>query len=183
MKDGSKKLRAESAEVLYAVGGIVTVDAATVAALVHDAGQNPRRRIRLCTHTGVEDAVHEMMIVHDRSCYVRPHKHVGKSESFHVVEGEVDVVIFDDAGTVTGVIPMGPFGSERPFFYRIDQPLFHTLLIRSDVLVFHETTSGPFRREQTVFAPWAPEEDDRNAVNSFLAQLNDIVAARRGLQA
>ncbi len=182
MSDYLEKAHVESAEVIYAGKGIVTVDRAAIAGLVRDAARNPRRRIRLCTHASVDDAVHEMMIVHERSCYVRPHKHVGKSESFHVIEGDVDVVIFDDAGNVTDVIPMGPYGSGRAFFYRIAQPLFHTLLIRSDVLVFHETTAGPFRREQTLFAPWAPEDADREPVDRFLARLNEIVAARRTVQ-
>ena len=31
-----------------------------------------------------------MLIVHPAGAYVRPHKHEGKSESTHVVEGDVD---------------------------------------------------------------------------------------------
>jgi len=182
VKDGSGKFRVESAEVLYAGEGIVTVDAATVAALVRDGLRNARHRIRLCTHTDARDAVHEMIIVHDRSCYVRPHKHLGKSESFHVIEGEVDVVIFDDVGRVSDVIPMGPYGSDKPFFYRIAEPLYHTLLIRSDVLVFHETTSGPFRREQTVLAPWSPV-DSTAEVQRYRKELVAAVAEKLSARA
>jgi cupin fold WbuC family metalloprotein len=168
--------RVESAEVVYADEGIVTVDSASIAALIRDAAHNPRRRIRLCTHSNVEDAVHEMLIVHERSCYVRPHKHIGKSESFHVIEGEVDVVILDDLGNVTDVISMGPYGSDRSFFYRIAEPLYHTLLIRSEVLVFHETTSGPFQRDQTVFASWSPDGEEADEVASYLSVLNTTIA-------
>jgi cupin fold WbuC family metalloprotein len=174
--------RVESAEVLYATDGIVTVDAAAIAELKRDAGANPRRRIRLCAHAGVDDRLHEMLIVHARDAYVRPHKHIGKSESFHVIEGDVDVVIFDEGGGVTEVIQMGTVGSGRPFFYRIATPLFHTLLIRSAVLVFHEATNGPFNRADTVFAPWAPQEVDAAAVQTFLNRLNDVVAVHLGAQ-
>jgi cupin fold WbuC family metalloprotein len=170
--------RVESAEVLYAPEGLVTLDADAVVQLKRDAARNPRRRIRLCAHTGVDDRLHEMLIVHERECYVRPHKHLGKSESFHVIEGEVDVVIFDDAGGVADVIPMGAYASGRPFFYRLAEPTFHTLLIRSPVLVFHETTSGPFRREETVFAPWAPDDSKPDDVQRYLTGLNDRVASR-----
>jgi len=162
---------AESAEVRYATDDIVLVDAADVARLNEAAAQNPRRRIRLCAHLGVDDRLHEMIIVHTKGTYVRPHKHVGKSESFHVIDGEADVVVFDDDGGVREVIAMGAFASGRPFFYRIAAPLYHTLLIRSDVLVFHETTGGPFRRADTVFAPWAPEDHDAPQVRRFLADL------------
>lgn len=170
--------RIESAEVLYAGEGIVTVDAAEVAALKLGAHGNPRARIRLCAHHDVNDPLHEMIIVHESGCYVRPHKHLGKSESFHVIEGEVDVVIFDEDGAIADVIPMGSYSSGRAFFYRIASPAYHTLLIRSQVLVFHETTSGPFRREQTVFAPWSPEDAQAEAVTRYVAELNRAVATR-----
>jgi cupin fold WbuC family metalloprotein len=166
----------ESPEVRYATCPIVLVDAADITRLKADAQNNPRRRIRLCAHYGVDDRLHEMVIVHTKDAYVRPHKHLGKSESFHVIEGEVDVVVFDEGGAVTDVIPMGSFASGRPFFYRIAAPLFHTLLIRSEVLVFHETTGGPFRRADTVFAPWAPEDGDVAAVSRFLADLEAQLA-------
>ena len=160
--------RAESAEVRYATDAVVLVASADVATLKAEAGRNPRRRMRLCAHTGVDDTLHEMIIVHARNTYVRPHKHLGKSESFHVIEGEVDVVLFDEGGAVTDTIEMGSFASGRPFYYRIAAPTFHTLLIRSDVLVFHESTGGPFRRADTMFAPWAPEDGDAAAVARFV---------------
>jgi len=171
-REGSfARAAAESAEVRYATDDIVLVDAGDVARLNAAAQQNPRRRIRLCAHLNVDDRLHEMIIVHTKDTYVRPHKHVGKSESFHVIDGEADVVVFDDDGGVREVIAMGPFASGRPFFYRVAAPVYHTLLIRSDVLVFHETTGGPFRRADTLFAPWAPEDADAPAVRRFLADL------------
>jgi cupin fold WbuC family metalloprotein len=169
---------AESAEVRYATDAIVLVDAGDVRDLKAAAGENARRRIRLCAHHGIDDRVHEMLIVHASGTYVRPHKHQGKSESFHVIEGEVDVVVFADDGGVADVIRMGAFASGRPFFYRIAEPLYHTLLIRSDVLVFHETTSGPFQRADTVFAPWAPEDSEGDGVRRYLAELEARLISR-----
>ena len=165
----------DNPEVLYAGEGVVTVDADTISALKEGALHTERRRIRLCTHPGVDDRLHEMLIIHERGTYVRPHKHLGKSESFHVIEGHADVVVFGEDGRVAQVIPVGEYGSGRMFYYRMAEPLFHTLLIHSDVLVFHETTNGPFRREDTVFAPWAPEERDTAGVASFLAEVEKAV--------
>lgn len=174
------RTRTESAEVLYAEDPIVTVDAAGVEALKRTAAGNPRRRARLCAHRSVDAPLHEMLIVHTSDTYVRPHRHPGKAESFHVIEGDVDVVIFGEDGAIADLIPMGPFQSGRPFFYRIADPLYHTLLVRSAVLVFHEATTGPFRRGETEFAPWAPDDRHPEAVEHFLAGLNEAVAARRG---
>jgi len=169
--DPLRDTRVESEEVLYAADPIVTVDAAAIEALKRRAASNPRRRIRLCAHHGTADRVHEMLIVHTRDTYVRPHKHLDKCESFHVIEGEVDVVMFDEDGGIDRAIEMGSIQSGRRFFYRIADPIYHTLLIRSDVLVFHETTPGPFRREHTVFAPWAPADGDVEAVRRFVASV------------
>ena len=150
---------------------IVRISRADIQALKDQALRNPRQRIRICAHKDTLDRLHEMLIVHTRSTYVRPHKHLNKSESFHVIEGSADVVIFDEAGGVAEVIRMGDYASGRRFYYRIEQPAYHTLLITSDVLVFHETTNGPFRREEMIFAPWAPEEQDEAARAGFVVRL------------
>lgn len=171
-------LRRESTEVVRAKGKLVTVDSAAVESLVDEAARNSRRRIRLCAHPGTDDPVHEMFIVHARDCYVRPHKHLAKSESFHIVEGTVDVVVFDDEGEVTNVVEMSTYSTGLPFFYRIAAPLFHTLLIRSEVLVFHETTKGPFLQTQTIFAPWAPDGSDPDMVATYIAGLQGAVAQK-----
>ena len=65
----------------------------------------------------------------------------------------------------------------RPFYYRMSKPFFHTLLIRSDILVVHEITNGPFQKGETVFAPFAPDEADALAVSRFQAELGERVAA------
>src|SRR5207247_7893851 len=85
--------RVESAEVRYAIEAVITVDAEDVAQLKREAQRNPRRRVRLCAHGGIDDSLHEMLIVHANNTYVRPHRHLGKSESFHVIEGDVEVVL------------------------------------------------------------------------------------------
>ena len=154
-------------EVFVARGPLVQVGRADVEALKQRALANPRRRIRICAHPDTADRLHEMLIVHMRGAYVRPHKHLQKSESVHIIEGEVDVVFFDDAGAVAEVVRMGDYGSGRKFYYRVGGARYHTLLIASEFLVFHEVTNGPFRRADTVFAPWGPEEADPAACAAF----------------
>lgn len=162
-------------EVLYAADPVVRIDREDIAELIQRADRNPRARIRICSHRSVEDRMHEMFIVHARDTYVPPHKHLAKSESFHVIEGLVDVVLFDEAGKLKDVISMGDYGSGRKFYYRLSDPCYHTLLIESDHLVFHETTNGPFDRADTVFAPWAPDPADTFAVRAFMDKLTAAV--------
>jgi cupin fold WbuC family metalloprotein len=171
------RLIRQSEEVFVTDDPIVRIGAEELALLKSTALANPRQRVRLCGHPGVGDAVHEMLIVHTRGTYVRPHKHLGKSESFHVIEGEADILVYDDAGKVVKIVPMGPVGSGRSFFYRLNKSAFHTLLIGTDFFVFHETTKGPFDRAQTVFAPWAPEDGDAGAVAKFMQQAAQSISS------
>ena len=88
-----------SNEVLYTDESITKIDQVDIESLKALAAKNSRKRIRLCAHPDMQDNLHEMIIVHARDAYVRPHKHIGKSESFHVIEGLLLVVVFDDEGS------------------------------------------------------------------------------------
>ncbi|MBU1910629.1 MAG: WbuC family cupin fold metalloprotein, partial [Verrucomicrobia bacterium] len=89
------KTRKFNDEVLYPGEAPVVLDRAFVEWLKQQADRNPRRRIRLCAHQDPNDLIHEMLIVHAQMTYIRPHKHLTRIESFHVIEGEADVVMFD----------------------------------------------------------------------------------------
>ena len=132
-------------------------------------------RARLCAHPAPEAGMHEMLICLTRASYVRPHRHF-KPESAHIVRGACELVFFDARGRVAEVLALGEAGRGDTFFVRIEQPLYHTYLLKTDFLVFHETTTGPLDRRQTEFAPWAPEEGE--LAEHFVQQLRNRVAAR-----
>ncbi len=167
----SIKITQVNEEVLYTSDPITKVSFSDIEILKAKASGNRRRRVRLCAHSSINDSLHEMLIVHTKDAYVRPHKHPNKSESYHLIEGELQIVVFDDAGGVCEGIQIGPYGSGRTFFYRLSDSYFHMVIPVSDFVVFHETTNGPFRREDTVFAPWAPEDSDHTAVRNYMEHL------------
>ena len=154
------KTRKINDEVLYSSDDILFVGAADIANLKSIADKNARKRIRLCAHPDEGNSLHEMLIALDGENYIRPHRHLAKSESFHVIEGIATVLIFDDAGTPVKRIKLGPYSSGLPFYFRLDQAVFHSVIVESDVFIFHETTNGPFNRADTEFAPWSPGESD-----------------------
>ena len=55
-------------EVLYATDDVVEVDAIDIEKLKKKARQNPRRKIRICAHKKLDDSIHEMLIVNEKSC-------------------------------------------------------------------------------------------------------------------
>ena len=165
--------RREGDEVYYAPPGLTLVDAGTIAILKRLSAGNPRLRCRLCAHRDPQDPVHEMLIVHARECYVRPHLHLGKSESLHVIEGAATLAVFDDDGQPERFEPLGEAGSGRAFYYRMPEGRYHMLLIESDWFVFHEAVQGPFERKKTRLAPWSPEDGDEPSVRRFVEALRD----------
>ncbi|QQO22532.1 WbuC family cupin fold metalloprotein [Bradyrhizobium diazoefficiens] len=176
-------LRAQNPEVYYSDDAIVTANDATIAELKRIAAGNPRLRSRLCTHPDPSSGLHEMLIVHHREAYVRPHKHFGKPESFHVIEGSAQVVIFEDDGRIRDVLEMAPYGQGKHFYYRMPEQVFHSILITSEWLVFHETTAGPFDPSRTAFPDWAPDGNDAAEVQDYVTQIGRLVIEHQGRDA
>lgn len=145
-----------SPEVFLAPGPVAAIGPGDIDVLRAAVDASPRGRVRINLHPDSSALLHEMFIAIKPGSYIRPHKHPGKSESFHLVHGAVDVVVFDDAGGIAEVVQLGQPGGA--FYYRMSEPLFHTLVIRSDLLIVHEITNGPFDRGGTVFADFSPEE-------------------------
>lgn len=131
----------------------------------------PRDRVRINLHADGSDPLHEMLIAIRNTSYIRPHKHPGKSESFHIVEGCVDVVIFDDNGLVTDVVSLDSAGVAGGVTYRMSKPLFHTLLIHSDILIVHEITNGPFVPNGAIFADFSPDDGDKQGIAAFMGKV------------
>lgn len=175
----SLRLRQVSHEVFFSTDPVARVGPAEIAFLRNQAVTSSRRRARICAHPSNENPLHEMIIVAASDTYIRPHRHHGKSESFHIIEGEVDVVMFDNDGEVTDVIELGDVFSQKPIFYRLSDERFHTLCIRSDFLVFHEVTNGPFVPDGTASARFSPEESDRIGVQAWNRELEHRIAQYR----
>ena len=121
-----------------------------------------------------------MLIAISAKSYIHPHKHLGKSESLHIVDGIVDVVVFDDLGEIVEIIELGDARSGRNFYYRLSESAFHTLLIRTDFLVVHEVTNGPFLRENTVIADFAPSEEQVAEAEAYISKVAERAAAFAG---
>lgn len=172
-------LRKVSDEVFVADDPIVRLGADEVRFLKQQAASSSRMRARICAHRDNSDTLHEMLIAVRADSYIRPHKHLRKSESFHIIEGSVDVVVLDDSGRIIEVVELGDFASGKPFFYRLSDNLFHTLIIHSDFLIMHEVTNGPFVINEALYAPFAPADDERDLARAYVAQLERIVDSHR----
>lgn len=133
------------------------------------AAASPRRRAHLNVHADASDPVQRFFVAVDRDSYIRPHRHLAKSELAIVVRGAFDVITFDEQGGITGRQRVGPgtplLGFEMP------QGTWHTLIAQEDGSTFLEIKEGPYDpATASEFAPWAPAEGDRGA-QEFLRRL------------
>jgi cupin fold WbuC family metalloprotein len=159
--------------IFYSRHPIPLVNETVIEFLKVSARSNARRRARFCAHPSPGAEQHDMLIVSHRETYVAPHRHAGKSESFVVLEGFADIMLFNENGGLEQVVKMGPPSSGRPFFYRMPPRQFHSLAIESELLVFIESTKGPFRLDDCENATWAPGIDDTVNGKAYIASILD----------
>ena len=135
---------------------------------------NKKKRARICLHKDLSDKTNEMIIALNKKSFVPPHIHPdSKSESYHIIEGRMNIYIFRPNGKLFKVIQMGEKNSKKYFFYRMCKGFYHMPLSQSEWCVYHETYSGPFKKSKDVkFPKWAPNEEDRKGVLNFLREHN-----------
>ena len=143
-----------SEEAFYTTDRIVSVGRREIEALKAEVPNTARKRIRLCTHRNAQEKLHEMFVVYTAKTLIQPNKHLGKDESFHILEGSADFIFYTDSGDVLEIIPLGDQASGKTFFLRVPAGIYHTVVMTSDILVIHEATPGPYDRLHTVWAPW-----------------------------
>ena len=162
-------------EVFYTSKKITQIGDNDIVFLKNNIKKTEKKRIRLCAHLNEKDSTQEMFIALAKETYIRPHKHLNKPESLHVLEGSADVVFFDDAGNIIKIISLSDPHSKSCFYYRIDEPIYHTFIINTDIFIFHETTQGPFKKTDSINAPWSPVENDFDKIDKFVANLKKSV--------
>ena len=118
---------------------------------------SPRRRAHHNLHASANDLVQRFVVVFQRDSYVRPHRHLTKSELCTIIRGRFEVVIFDSAGTVTERTVIGEGTPNMAF--ELPRETWHTLLPLTDGAAFVEVKEGPYDPATAAeFAVWAPEE-------------------------
>jgi len=156
---------------IYLQGPIVEVTGDQIRALRKTAQESPAKRARYCLHRDNLDPVQEMIIAFESDSYVPPHRHLDRSESFHMMEGSVDVVFFDDAGKVSRRVRLSADLPKTSRFYRLNSAMWHTVILVSAHAVLHETTAGPFNSTQSELPPWAPSAADPAGIAAFLERV------------
>ena len=131
------------------------------------------KRYRYCLHHSNKHLTQEMIIVFHRDTIITPHRHpIGRSESYHIIEGSMNVYFFDDNGKVIRGIKLGEQKKNNFFYYRLSSHTWHLPVSTSEFMIYHETVTGPFIDESDIEYPlWTKKYDSgekiKNLINSY----------------
>ncbi len=127
------------------------------------------RNARLCLHDGPDATFHDMIIIEKKENYYRPHMHLKKEESRHIIEGKMANFIFDKNGQV---IDICMFERVSNFAFRISEGFYHASIPLTDTVIYHETKPGPFMgKTDSIFPYWAPDGSNSDEVDVYKKML------------
>ena len=131
--------------------------------------------VRICLHESADNSFHNMVIVQHKSAYYPPHKHPSKAECYHIIEGQLGAVHFNDAGEVTH---SNRINTDSNVIYRIGLNENHAIFPLTDIAVYHESKPGPFNRMRDFVEPsWAPKADQEQLKKEFMVKMHAIFEA------
>jgi len=139
----------------------------TLKQLAQVAGQV---NVRLCLHQSPVADFHDMLILEwPQRRYYRPHRHLNKAETIHLIEGDAAALIFDDNGELQNGYRLS---NGENSLLRIGDACWHALLPLSQPVLYHEAKKGPFLGAADAEYPsWAPDGSNAQQATDYLQQL------------
>jgi len=146
--------KAAKSEAYYCTAEPLVFDDEVLAWLKEKLDKTSGNTVRICVHREAAAPFHEMLIAHKRGGEFKPHKHLLKTESYHVIEGKLRVNRFDDQGKHVSTLLLGPHGSGLPFLHRLPVNVWHSTEPDGEYVIFHEAKPGPFVSSDNVYPHW-----------------------------
>ena len=144
--------------------------------LAAKAAHAPRLRAHLNVHESLDAPVQRLFIATEPGTYMRPHRHpeAHKWEFFTVLQGRLDLLIFDDAGRVAQRIVMSPGATPA---VEIPPNTWHAYVCMQSGTIGLEVKEGAYiPTPEHDFAPWSPAENTAG-VADYLAWMRQAQPA------
>lgn len=142
---------------------IITAD--DLIALTTKAAQAVRQRAHHNVHESLDSPVQRLFIATEPATYMRPHRHAEahKWEFFMVLEGQIDLLVFDNEGQV---IQRTVMSSTATRAVEIPYNTWHAYVCMQSGTVALEVKEGAYLpTAEHDFAPWAPAENTSTAAD------------------
>jgi len=127
------------------------ISSSQVADLLKLAQNSPIKRARACLHGSDSELLHVMLIVALKESDIPIHRHGNRDEYYVVLDGKLELSLYDEVLSVKEEKSLNPYGSPGVFTNFVRTNEWHQIKILSEFAVFLEITQGPFRREATDF--------------------------------
>lgn len=125
--------------------------------------------VRLCLHDGPSADFHTMIIVDSLGTFYRPHKHRYKGECFHIIQGSLGLVLFDEDGQIQEACTLS---AEQMPIYRLPVDVYHTVLPLTNLVIYHESKLGPYLESgDSIYPTWSPEGSDTAEIRRRIEDL------------
>lgn len=144
------------------------IHAAQLQDLTIDALHADRGRANLNIHESLDADVQRLFIATSRDTYIRPHRHSEphKWEFFVVLEGRMDLLVFDNVGTILERCRLSPNDTRA---VEISPGQWHSYVCCQPGTLALEIKQGAYLPSKDEdLAPWAPDESS-TARDSFLS--------------
>jgi cupin fold WbuC family metalloprotein len=152
------------------------ITGALLAELDRKAQASPRLRTNHNLHEGPQAAIQRLAVKLRRGTYIRPHRHPQRWELGLVLQGRMDLVLFDDSGALTERVTMTPV--QGTLAMELPAGTWHSYVCVSDAATFFEVKEGPYDPALSEFAPWSPAEGAADAAKYLEWMAAAAVATR-----
>jgi len=105
--------------------------------------------LRLSLHSSPKERHHDMIILQRKNYKCPVHKHLSNGETIHIIKGSLAILVFNKKKKLINKIVLN---KKNRLIYRIRTTFYHTVQIKSNYAIYHESKRGPFLRKETIFA-------------------------------
>jgi cupin fold WbuC family metalloprotein len=131
--------------------------------LAGKAADSERLRAHMNVHDTLDANVQRLFIATEPETYMRPHRHPEdhKWEFFVVLEGAIDLLIFEEDGSLQQRIPMAP---DKTRAVEVPPGTWHAYVCQQSGTLALEVKEGAYiPTPEADFAPWSPAEGTEGA--------------------
>ena len=104
-----------------------------------------RESKRICLHNNIHQDLHDMIIIDFKHNFLPPHFHRNLSESHHIIEGKLKVLIFNSEGKIINNYILSKTDN---ILDRVEKGKCHMLMAITNTVIYHEVNKGPFNRKK-----------------------------------
>jgi len=112
-----------------------------------------KQDVRICLHKNSSSIHHDMIILQKKKNFYKPHKHLKKGETYHIITGSMICLLFNNKGKIVKKCLI-----KKNNIFRTPINTFHTMIPTSNYVIYHESKLGPFlKKGDSIFPKWADQ--------------------------